>query len=399
MQFDPADNIQDYLVFGEFGGVNPSITDSATFTFLTTEKMKEVFEGLEEGCFLYARHTTPMIDFLCKAIAMMEGTEAAHVTSSGMAAIACTMMQICRSGDEIISSRTIYGGTYALMKNFLPKFGINSHFVNITDIESVRSKINSRTKIIYCESISNPLLEVADIAAIRRLADEYGLTLVVDNTFSPMIITPAKFGAHIVIYSMTKFFNGMSDCLAGSICATKDFINSLRDVNSGATMLLGPVLDSFRSSMLLKNMHTLHIRMHQHCANAQYIAENLEKLGIKVFYPGLVSHPQHELLKSMLNSGYGFGGMVTLDAREEETANRLMIKMQEELVGYFAVSLGFYKTLFSSPGSSTSSEIPKEEQLAMGMTPGLVRLSIGLDNNIERSFERLRKCLKEVNLI
>jgi len=164
-------------------------------------------------------------------------------------------------------------------------------------------------------------------------------------------------------------------------------------------MLLGPVLDSIRSASLLKNLRTLHVRIHQHSKNAMYIAQHLEQSGIRVYYPGLPSHPQHELIKTMLTPGYGYGGMVTFDAKDADTSNQLMVKMQENHVGYFAVSLGFYKTLFSSPGSSTSSEIPKEEQLEMGITDGLVRMSVGLDNDIEQSFDRIKICMKEVGLI
>jgi methionine-gamma-lyase len=316
-----------------------------------------------------------------------------------MAAISCAILQLCGKGDEIISHRTIYGGSYALMKNFLPRFGIKTHFVNITDADSVRQKINRKTKVIYCESISNPLLEIPNIPELRKIADEFGLKLIVDNTFSPLIFSPYRLGAHIVVHSITKFLNGTSDCVAGAVCGDKDFIVSLRDVNSGSAMLLGPVLDSLRSASILKNLHTLHIRIRQHSKNAMYLAENLEKLGIKVFYPGLEQHPHHKLMKKLQNPGYGFGGMVTFDAKDPETAKNLMIKMQERLVGYFAVSLGFYKTLFSSPGTSTSSEIPEEEQKLMGMSPGLIRMSVGLDEEIGESFRRMKKCLKEVKLI
>lgn len=399
MHNDPACRIQQYLVFGEYGEVNPSISDGSTFTFLSAEKMKELFEHEIEGCFLYSRHLNPSCDYLAKALALMEKTEYAQVTASGMGAITCTIFQLCSSGDEIISGRTIYGGTYAFFKNFLPRFNIKTHFVNITDLNAIKSKINERTKVIYCETISNPLLEVADLRQISNIAREHNITFVVDNTFSPMMITPVDFGADIVVYSLTKFINGASDCVAGAICTKREFISKLKDVHSGSAMLLGPVLDSLRASSILKNLRTLHIRMKQHSHNAMYIAQNLEKLGVRVFYPGLTSHPQHELIKTMLNEGFGFGGMLTFDAKDEETANRLMIRMQEELVGYFAVSLGFYKTLFSSPGSSTSSEIPKEEQEAMGMTSGLVRMSIGLDNCIDRTFERILKCIKEVGLV
>ena len=396
---DPAARVQDYLAFGEYGGVNPSIEDASTFTFLSVDKMAELFEHEIEGCFLYSRHLNPMNHYLGRALALLEDTEYAQITSSGMAAISCALLQLCSAGDEIISSRTIYGGTYALFKNFFPKYNINTHFVNIVDINSIKEKINDKTKVIYCESISNPLLEIADLKALQKLCKEHDLKLVVDNTFSPMMISPAQHGADIVIHSLTKYINGSSDCVAGAICSSHDFVVSLRDVNSGAAMLLGPVMDSIRAASILKNLHTLHVRMKRHSENAMYVAERLEKLGLKVFYPGLKSHPQHELLRSILNPGYGFGGIITFDAITEEKADNLMMKMQEELVGYFAVSLGFYKTLFSSPGHSTSSEIPEEEQVAMGISPGLVRLSIGLDNYIERSFSRIENCLIETGVI
>ena len=397
--FDPATELSKLEQFGEFGGVNPSITDSATYTFLGAETMVDTFHGETEGCFLYSRHWNPTNRYLSEALAKMEDTESAIVTSSGMAAISSTIFQLCQSGDEVISSRTVYGGTYALFKNFLPRLGIKVRFVNIKDYNAVKKAINEKTKVIYSEAISNPLLEVSDIPELRKIADQNNLQLVIDNTFSPMVITPYRLGAHIVLHSMTKFINGSSDCVAGCVCSTKDFISQLTDINCGATMLLGPVLDSLRAASIHKNLHTLHIRIKQHSANALYLAEKLQDLGLKVFYPGLADCTQHELMKSLMNAEFGFGGMMALDAKDLDTANKLMTKMQEEKVGYLAVSLGYFKTLFSSPGSSTSSEIPEDEQKKMGLSKGLVRFSVGLDNDIELTFSRLKKCLAAVNLI
>ncbi|HLU85699.1 MAG TPA: aminotransferase class I/II-fold pyridoxal phosphate-dependent enzyme, partial [Vicingaceae bacterium] len=303
----PADNIQDLQYFGEFGGVNPSITDSSTYTFLQAGKMEEIFEHEIEGCYLYSRHWNPMNKYLSQALAQLEGTESASVTGSGMAAITNVILQLCNTGDEIVTSRTIYGGTYAFFKNFLPKFNIKANFVDTTNIEAVENAITPNTKIIYCETMSNPMLEISNISALAQLAKKHGCKLVVDNTFSPMIFSPAKMGADIVVHSMTKFINGMSDCVAGCICGTKEFIDSLSDVNNGASMLLGPVLDSFRSASILKNLRTLHIRMKQHSFNALHIAKKLEADGQKIIYPGLAKHPQHELMKTMYNEEFGFG--------------------------------------------------------------------------------------------
>lgn len=399
MEYKPADRIQDYLVFGEFGGVNPSITDSSTFTFLTSEKMNEIFEHEIEGCYLYSRHLNPMNSFLSDALALLENTPAAHVFASGMGAISCATLQLCSNGDEIVSSRTVYGGTFALFKNLFPKLGIKCNFVDITNLAEVEAAINQNTKVIYCETISNPMLEVADIPALRSLADKYNCKLVIDNTFAPMVISPYNHGAHIVIHSLTKYINGASDTVGGVICSDKDFISALKDVNTGYSMLLGPTMDSLRAAGILKNLRTLHIRMKQHSSNALYVAQKLDELGLKVIYPGLQSHPNHEMMKKFMNPGYGFTGMVTLDVGSDEAAAKLLPMMQDNLVGYFAVSLGFYKTLFSSPSHSTSSEIPEEVRDKIGMTGGLIRFSFGLDFDIERSYDRIHHCLKDVGLI
>ena len=397
--FKPANNIQDLQYFGEFGGVNPSISDSSTYTFLSAKTMFDTFEGNAEGCYLYSRHSSPSNLYLDKAMAAMEGTEAANVSASGMGAITPTLLQLCSQGDHIVSSRTIYGGTYAFLKNFTPKFGIKTTFVDITKIEIVEAAITPQTKVIYCETVSNPLLEVADIASLSILAKKYNLKLVVDNTFSPLSVSPALLGADIVIHSLTKYINGSSDTVGGVTCASREFIDSLKNVNNGASMLLGPTMDSLRSASVMKNLRTLHIRMKQHSYNAHYLAERFEKEGIKTVYPGLKSHPSHEIYKNMINPEYGFGGMMTLDVGSLDKANELMELMQKENLGYLAVSLGFYKTLFSAPGTSTSSEIPLEEQIEMGLTDGLIRFSIGLDDDIERTYQSMKSCMKTLSIL
>ena len=397
-QFNAANKIQDLQYFGEFGGVNPSISDSSTYTFLSAKTMFDTFEGNTEGCYLYSRHSTPSNLYLSEALAQMEGTESANVTASGMGAITSTLLQLCKSGDHIISSRTIYGGTYAFMKNFLPGFNIQTSFVDITNLEKVEAAITENTKILFCETVSNPLLEIADLRELSKIAKKHNLKLIVDNTFSPLSVSPQVLGTDITIHSLTKFINGSSDAVAGVVCASSQFINDLKDVNSGACMLLGPTLDSLRASSILKNLRTLHIRMKKHSENAQYLAEQFENDGLTVKYPGLQSHKQHELFKSMMNEEYGFGGLLTLDVKTTEKANELMELMQKENLGYLAVSLGFYKTLFSCSGSSTSSEIPEAEQKEMGLSPGLIRMSIGLDHDIKRTYEKMKWCMEQVGI-
>ncbi|MBW7838823.1 MAG: aminotransferase class V-fold PLP-dependent enzyme [Chitinophagaceae bacterium] len=396
--FHPADKIQDLQYFGEFGGVNPSVSDSSTYTFLSAKTMFDTFEGNADGCYLYSRHATPSNLYLAQALAAMENTEAANVTASGMGAISTVLLQICKGGDEIVSSRTIYGGTYALMKNFLPRLGIKTRFVDINNLKEVEAAITPATRLIYCESVSNPLLEVADLPSISLVSRKHNLKFVVDNTFSPLVITPANYGADVVIHSLTKFINGSSDTVGGVICATQEFIDELRNVNDGACMLLGPTMDSLRAAGILKNLRTLHIRMKQHSYNAQFLAERFEQDGLRVRYPGLQSHRSYEVMRAISNSQFGYGGMLTLDAGSLEKANELMEMMQKENLGYLAVSLGFYKTLFSAPGTSTSSEIPLEEQEAMGLSDGMIRFSIGLDANIDRTYSRMKECMKHVGI-
>lgn len=399
MAFKPANNIQDLQYFGEFGGVNPSISDSSTYTFLSAKTMFDTFEGNADGCYLYSRHTTPSNLYLGEALAAMEGTETANVSASGMGAITPVLLQLCGTGDHIVSSRTIYGGTYAFLKNFTPRFNIETSFVDITKLDVVEAAITENTKVLYCESVSNPLLEVADIAGLAELSKKYNLKLVVDNTFSPLSISPAKLGADIVIHSLTKFINGSSDTVGGVICGTQEFIDDLRNVNSGASMLLGSTMDSLRAASILKNMRTLHIRIKQHSKNAMFLATQFKTDGLKTVYPGLESHSSHELFKSMMNTEYGFGGILTIDVGSLDKANALMEMMQHKNLGYLAVSLGFYKTLFSAPGSSTSSEIPEEEQIEMGLSDGLIRFSIGLDNDIERTYEMIKNCMIELGIL
>ncbi len=398
-KFDPATELQKMEQFGEFGDVNPSITDSATYTFLQENIMIDAFQGEAEGCFLYSRHWNPSNKYLADALAKMEGTESAWVTSSGMAAITTAILQICNTGDHIITSVTTYGGTFAFLNNYVKKFNIEVTFVNISDHNSIKKAIKPNTKVIYTESMTNPMLQVSDIPAISKIAHKHGIKVLVDNTFTPMVLSPFKLGADIVVYSMTKFINGKNDCVAGAICASTEFINDISNVNDGTAMLLGPVLDPLRSSSILKNIASLHIRMIQHGRNALYLAHKFKEIGLKCNYPGMPEHPQHKLMNSMMNEGFGYSGIIAIDLETAERAAPFMELMQNKGVGYHAVSLGYFKTLFSNSGRSTSSEVPVEIQKEMGLSPGLIRFSVGLDHDIERTFKLIKSCMEELGYL
>lgn len=390
--------------FGEHGGVTPSISRSSTFTVMDPQIMPEIFEGLrgpdKNGCFLYSRHFNPTVDVLARYLAAMENTEKAACTASGMAAISCTLLQLCKDGDHIVASDTIYGGTYALLRELLPSMGIKTTFVDPTDPQAFEAALTENTRVIYTEAIGNPTLKVADIPALSGLAKSYGLTLVVDNTFTPVIISPARLGAHIVVHSLTKFVNGASDAIAGVICADKAFVHRLMDLHTGRVMLLGPTMDPRVAYDIIQRLPHLALRMREHGARAMIIASRLHEMGVNVTYPGLPSHPQYHLISRLINEGYGYGGLLTLDCLTREKAEDLMrILQNEESFGFIAVSLGYYDTLFSCSSSSTSSEVPPEDQHKIGLSPGLVRVSVGLTGSMTARLEQLERAVMKVGLV
>lgn len=392
----PDQSIRDIQHFGEEGGVVPVIDVAATSTFLDPKDMEKTFQGELQGCYLYSRHSNPTVNIFGQKIAAMEAAEAALGVASGMAAISCTLDQIMREGGHIVASRTVYGGTYALLKNIFPARGIKVDFVEITDLDAVEKAINNETKLIYSETFSNPLLNVCDIEALSSICKKRNLKLVIDNTFSPLMVQPIKLGADIVVHSCTKFISGSSDFIAGAIAGAKDFIDSLIDVNHGSVMLGGPVMDPRVAHELYLRLDHLAIRMKAHAEMALFFAKKMEAEGLKVIYPGLVSHPQHELVEKINNSQYGYGGILTLECRDSEEARVLATELQNEKFGLYAVSLGFSRTLMSCSAKSTSSEIPEDERAEIGLSEGLLRFSIGYNGNKEVMWERFIKSYKKV---
>lgn len=389
--------------FGEHGGVTPSLSRSSTFTVMDPAYMPEIFQGIrgpeKNGCFLYSRHFNPTNAVLGRYLAAVEGTESAQGTASGMSAISCTLLQLCRQGDHIVSSDAIYGGTHALLDEMLPQMGICTTFADPTDMQAFANAVTSRTRVLYVETIGNPTLKIADIPRLATLAKEKKISLVVDNTFSPMIVSPASLGADVVVYSLTKFINGASDLVAGAICASKDFIYRLKDLHTGRVMLLGPTLDPRTAFDIIQRLPHLAVRMREHSRRAMVIAGHLEQLGVKVGYPGLASHPQHALFNQILNQGYGYGGVFTVDCGDRKSAEQFMRVLQnDEKFGYIAVSLGYFDTLMSCSGSSTSSEIPPEDQAKMGLSPGLVRFSIGLTGPLEDRVQQIERAARYCGL-
>ena len=405
-KFNPIESLADLRhEFGEHGGVNMSIEASTTFTVLEAELLPKLFQGKvgpeAGGYYLYGRHYNPTVYVLGRQLAALEGTEAGYCTSSGMSAIAATVLQCCDAGDHLVASDTLYGGTFALLNDFLPrKAGIETTFAPVTDFEAIEAAFTPRTRLLYVESMSNPTLVVSDIPRLAGIARRHGARLVVDNTFSPMILSPVRLGADVVVHSMTKFINGASDIIAGAVCAEHRLIDQMMDLHTGALMLLGPTMDPRVAFEIGLRLPHLGLRMAEHSRRALAFSQRLVELKVPVIYPGLPSHPQHELLKRLANEGFGYGGIFCVDLGTAQRANRFMEILQNEArFGYIAVSLGYLDTLMSVSASSTSSEMSLDAQDRAGISPGLVRISMGYTGSLEQRWGQLAGALGKLEMI
>lgn len=404
--FDPIESLADLRhEFGEHGGVNLSVETSTTFTVMDAETLPEIFRGRRGpdvgGCFLYGRHFNPTVYVLGKQLAALEGARDSYCTASGMGAIAAVIMQLCGAGDHVVSSHTVYGGTYALLNEYLPeKTGLRVSFVDTCDHDEVERAFTPKTRMLFVETLSNPTLRVADLPRLARIAHAHGALLVVDNTFSPLALSPIRHGADVVVHSLTKFINGASDAVAGAICGTTEFVKSLMDLHRGSLMLLGPTMDPRIAYSISMRLPHLGLRMEEHGRRALEIATRLRATGTPVIYPGLPDHPDHDLMLRIGNRRYGFGGVLCVDMHTTARAHQLMEALQNERrFGFMAVSLGYFDTLMSCPGSSTSSEMPEEDRKRAGISPGLVRMSIGYTGSMEQRWRQLEEALTAVETV
>ncbi len=391
--------------FGEHGGVNMSIEASTTFTVMEAGTMPEIFQGRlgpdDGGCFLYGRHFNPTVYALGRQLAALEGAEAGYGTSSGLGAISCALLGTLNQGDHIVAADTLYGGTYAMLAEFFPaKCGITTTFVDMTDLAAVAAACTERTKVVYVESLSNPTLRLANLPMLAEIAHSRDAKLIVDNTFTPLAITPMDHGADVVVHSLTKFVNGASDFIAGAVCGSAEFVSSLMDLHLGPLMILGATMDPQVAHSISLRVPHLPIRMVEHARRAQVFAERLQSAGVKVSYPGLPQHQDHELFRAIGRPEYGFGGLLTIDAGSSDRAESLMDDLQNtEGFGFMAVSLGYFETLMSCSASSTSSEMSDETLRAAGIAPGLLRMSIGFTGSCEQRWGQLERALTRVGLI
>lgn len=357
------------------GALATPIYQTSTFVFDNAAQGAARF-ALEEEGYIYTRLGNPTEHALEVKMAALEHSEAALAVASGMTAIAATFWTLCHQGDHIVASDTLYGCTHALLSESMPKFGIEVTFVDAANVENIRRAIRPNTKIVYIETPSNPTLTIIDIAKTAKIAHEHNAKLVVDNTFmSPYCQRPLDLGADIVVHSATKYINGHGDVIAGIICGEKSFIDTARFV--GVKDITGGCISPFNAWLILRGIKTLGVRMERHCQNAMEIAKYLEKHPAveKVNYPGLANHPQHQLAKAQMSH---FGAMISFEIKGGVEAGRKV--MDSVKLCLLAVSLGDTETLIQHPASMTHSPVPREERLKAGITDGLIRLSVGLED-------------------
>jgi len=368
------------------GGISEDpATGAVSFPIYQVSTYKQEGVGGHKG-FEYSRTGNPTRHALEELIKDIEGGKAGFAFGSGMAAITAVIM-LFNSGDHVILTDDVYGGTFRVMTKVLNRFGIDSTFVDTSDLENIKSEIKPNTRAVYLETPTNPLLKVTDIEAAAKLAKEHGLLTVVDNTFStPYWQNPLELGADIVLHSATKYIGGHSDVVAGLVVVNSEKLaEDLHFVQNSTGGVLGPQ-DSW---LLIRGIKTLGIRMEETEANTKAIVEFLQGHSKvkKVFYPGIETHPNHDIAKKQAR---GFGGMVSFDVGSAENADQLLSKVK-----YFtlAESLGAVESLISVPARMTHASIPTERRAELGITDGLVRISVGLED-IEDLIEDLTQALR-----
>lgn len=358
------------------GALVPPIYLSATFAFPTAEYGAGCFAGEENGHF-YTRISNPTLALLESRMATLEGGEAAVAFSSGMGAIAATFWTLLRPGDEVIVSQTLYGCTFALLHHGIAEFGIKVRHVDLSDLDALRAALSPATRMIYCETPANPNLQLIDIGAVAKIAHQQpGITVVIDNTYcTPYLQRPLELGADVVVHSATKYLSGHGDITAGIAVSRHELAQRIR--LQGLKDLTGAVLSPQDAFLLMRGLKTLALRMDRHCSNAQAVAEALQAHPAveSVTYPGLRSFPQYELAARQMKLS---GGMIAFELKGGITTGRRFMNALKLFSR--AVSLGDAESLAQHPASMTHSTYTPEQRAQHGISEGLVRLSVGLED-------------------
>lgn len=374
----------------EFGSVVPPIYQTSTFKFKSAQHGASLFAGEEKG-YIYTRMLNPTVEAMENAIAELEGGHKALGCGSGMAAVHTIFAALTQTGDHVVCSSAVYGPTTTLLNTIMKKYGVETTFVDTAKTDEVRKAIKPNTKIVYVETPGNPTLCISDLKEISTIAHQHNAVVVVDNTFmSPALQSPLELGADVVMHSLTKFLNGHAD-VVGGIIVVKDE-NTYQHFRKTLNQL-GGVIDPFNAFLVHRGLKTLAIRMERHCENAKLIAEWLENHPLIkwIRYPGLKSHPHYQI---GLRQHKGPGGMITLELKGGLEAGRVM--MDSVKLFQLAVSLGGVESLIQHPASMTHFSMGKEARLAGGITDGLVRISVGIENvndlifDLEQSLEKVK---------
>lgn len=372
------------------GEQSEPIFSTSSYTFSSAAEAAARFAGLEPGN-IYSRFTNPTVRTFEQRLAALEGGERCVATASGMAAILSTCMALLKAGDHIVSSNAVFGSTTALFNNYLVKFGVETTFVPPTEFTAWERALRPNTRLLFLETPSNPLTEIADIRALAELAHAHGCLLVVDNCFcTPALQQPLKLGADIVVHSATKYLDGQGRCVGGAVIGS-EFLVGVEVF--GFLRTAGPAMSPFNAWVFLKGLETLRLRMEAHCANAQRLAEWLEgqPAVTRVYYPGLASHPQHELAKRQQR---GFGGIVSFEVAGGQPAAWKIID-STRLISITA-NLGDTKSTITHPAATTHGRITPDVRATAGITDGLLRISVGLEDiadlqaDLQRGFDALK---------
>lgn len=346
---------------------------TSSFVFDTAEDMRAAFNE-ETDAHIYSRYTNPNNSEFVNKVCLLEGAEAGVATASGMAAIYTTFMALLKSGDHVVSCSSVFGATHALFTKYFPKLNISHSYFNIKQPNEIEKLIKPETRFIYLETPTNPAIELIDLEFVAAIAKKHKVLLIVDNCFaSPYLQQPIKWGADLVVHSATKYMDGQGRVLGGVVVGKADLIQEIYLYGR----LTGPSLSPFNAWVLSKSLETLALRMERHCENALYIAEALEKNSAleNVSYPFLKSHPHYNIAKKQMKLG---GGIITITVKGGyEAAKKFLDKLQMIKI---SPNLGDARSIATHPASSTHCKLSEEERLAVGITPGLIRVSIGLEN-------------------
>lgn len=372
------------------GALTPPLHLTSTFAFDSAEAGAAVFAGETPG-YMYSRLGNPTLDLLERRMADLEGAEAGLAVASGMGAICATLWTFLSPGDELVADTTLYGCTFAFMRDGLARFGVTVTHVDMTDLDALRTALSPRTRVVYFETPANPNMRLVDIAAVSRLAAAHGAKVIVDNTYAtPVLTRPLEHGAHIAVHSATKYLGGHGDLLGGLALGSADDMAQVRV--SGLKDLTGAVMAPFNAMLILRGLKTLTLRMARHSDSALAIARMLEAhpAVASVQYPGLDSFPQRALAVRQMS---GAGGIIAFELKGGLTAGRTMMNRLRMI--HRAVSLGDAETLIQHPASMTHSPYTPEERAAHGIAEGLVRLSVGLED-VDDIAADLRQALDSV---